>query len=309
MEYRALGKTGIQVSELSFGGSSLGGAFGEVTQASADEAVGKALDAGINLFDTAPHYGVTKAETVLGNALRNRPRDSYFLSTKCGQYGPGAFDFSPSRVTRSVEESLQRLRTDHVDLLFCHDIEFVDIQGIVDETLPALFKLKEQGKARFIGVSGFPLKIFSMVLDKTPLDVILAYCHYTLQNQRLNALLPYLREKGVGVINAAPLGMRLLSNKPLPEWHPAQPEIREAMTQARLYCESVGVDIAQLALEFALENRSVDTTLLGIAAPDEVERNLSALSSSIPMEIRAEVLRIIEPVRDWAWSSGRAENN
>lgn len=309
MKYRALGRTGIQVSELSFGGSSLGGAFGEVTQVAADEAVGMALDAGINLFDTSPHYGVTRAETVLGTALRNRPRDSYYLSTKCGQYGPGNFDFSPERVTRSVDESLKRLRTDHVDLLFCHDIEFVDIQPIITETLPALFKLKEQGKARFIGVSGFPLKIFPTVLDQIDLDVILAYCHYTLQNQRLNALIPYLREKGVGIVSAAPLGMRLLSNKPLPDWHPAQPEIREAMTQARLFCESKGVDIAQLALEFALETGQADTTLLGIATPDEVERNLRGLSSSISTEIRAEVLQILEPVRDRVWHSGKAENN
>jgi len=287
----------------------LGGAFGEVTQASADRAIGLALEAGINLFDTAPHYGVTKAETVLGLALQNHPRDSYLLSSKCGQYGPGNFDFSAERVTRSVEESLQRLRTDHLDLIFCHDIEFVDIQSIVDVTLPALFKLKEQGKVRCVGVSGFPLKIFPTVLDQIGLDVVLAYCHYTLQNQRLNALVPYLRSKGVGIINAAPLGMRLLSNKPIPDWHPAQPEIREATTQARLYCEAHGVDISQLAIEFALENKEVDTTLLGIAAPDEVERNLQGLTSSIPTEIRNEVLRILEPVRDRVWHSGRTENN
>jgi len=90
LETRTLGNTGLEVSVLSFGGSSLGGAFGEVTQASADRAIGLALEAGINLFDTAPHYGVTKAETVLGLALQNHPRDSYLLSSKCGQYGQGA---------------------------------------------------------------------------------------------------------------------------------------------------------------------------------------------------------------------------
>ena len=90
-----------------------------ITHTRNDKAVGIALDAGINLFDTSPLYGATKSEIVLGNALRSHPRDSYYLSTKCGRYGNDDFDFSPTRVTRSVDESLQRLQTDHIDILFC----------------------------------------------------------------------------------------------------------------------------------------------------------------------------------------------
>lgn len=309
MEYRALGKTGLQVSALSFGGSPLGSVFGEVSQEQANAAVRGALDAGINLFDTSPLYGETRSETVLGNALTGVPRDQYLLSTKCGRYTFTEFDFSPERVVRSVEESLIRLKTDHIDLLFCHDIEFVDIRPVIEETLPALRKVQEQGKIRFLGVSGFPLKIFPTVLAEVELDVVLAYCHYTLQNQRLMKLLPLLREKGVGVISASPFAMGVLTNRDLPEWHPAPPHVRQVAREAYVYAKGRGIELPDLALQFALANRELDTILTGISSEQELQRNLQAMASSIDAETLAGVLEILEPIRDFVWESGLPENN
>ncbi len=153
------------------------------------------------------------SECLLGVALRDVPRDSYYLGTKLGRYSPTHFDFSAKRVEESVEISLQRMGVDHLDIVLCHDLEFVEMQQIVDETLPALRKLKAAGKVRAIGISGYPMKMFRFVLDQTDLDVILSYNHYTLQNTMLADLVPYLQAKKVGILNAAPFSARLLTTR------------------------------------------------------------------------------------------------
>ena len=147
------------MSALGLGAAALGGEYGAIDPGVARATVHAALDAGITLIDVSPYYGRTAAETVLGSALRGVPRDSYVLATKVGRYDVDSFDFSAARVVRSVEESLGRLRTDHVDLIQCHDIEFGDLSQIVEETLPALRGLQEKGLVRSVGVTGFPLSI------------------------------------------------------------------------------------------------------------------------------------------------------
>src|SRR4051812_27551035 len=106
MQTRPLGETGLNVSMLGFGASPLGGVFGEVEDAEGVRAVHAAIDLGINLFDVAPYYGLTRAETALGNGLRGIPRDKFVLATKVGRYGPAEFDFTAERVLRSIDESL-----------------------------------------------------------------------------------------------------------------------------------------------------------------------------------------------------------
>ena len=173
------------------------------------------------------------SEVLLGVALRGVPRDRYLLGTKLGRYDANHFDFSARRVVESVDVSLHRMGVEHLDIILCHDIEFVDMQQIVDETLPALRKVQQQGKVRFVGMSGYPMKMFRYILDRGPLDVILSYNHYTLQNTMLADLVPYLKQKGVGIMNAAPFSARLLTNAPLPPWHKATPEVRVALPQGR----------------------------------------------------------------------------
>ena len=243
MEYRALGKTGLNVSALSFGASSLGGVFRNVDEAEGIRTVHAAVDLGINFIDVSPYYGLTKAETVLGRALKGIPRGKYCLATKVGRYGDAEFDFSARRVTASVDESLQRLNLDTIDVIQCHDIEFGDLDLIIHETIPALRTLQEQGKVRFVGVTGLPLRIFTRVAESTEVDTVLSYCHYSLNDNSILAIVPHLRSGGIGIINASPLSMGLLSNRGAPAWHPAPADIKAVCARAATYCRERGIGV------------------------------------------------------------------
>ncbi|CAN5835603.1 hypothetical protein BH24BAC1_BH24BAC1_37170 [soil metagenome] len=155
MKYRRLGKTDLDLSVLGFGASPLGNVFEEADEGEGARAVHLAIDHGINFFDVAPFYGYTLAEERLGRALEGK-RQKVFLATKCGRYE--GFDFSYQRVLESIDESLARLKTDHVDLYQLHDIEFVDREQILHEAIPAALKVKESGKARYIGITGLPVR-------------------------------------------------------------------------------------------------------------------------------------------------------
>ncbi len=311
MEYRVLGKTGLKVSVLSYGASSLGSVFRRVTEADGIRAVHAALDLGINFIDVSPFYGLTVAETVLGKALKGVPRDKYFLATKVGRYGYKMedFDFSARRVTASVDESLARLGVDVIDVIQCHDIEFGSLDQIVEETIPALRRLQEQGKVRFVGITGLPLKIFTYVADRAEIDTILSYCRYELNDTGLADLAPYLQAKNIGIINASPLGMGLLTQKGGPDWHPAANKIKQACAQAAEYCAGHGVDIAQLAIQFSLANPDFATTLVGTASAENIEHNIKWLETPIDQELLAGVLKILQPIHNQTWPSGRPENN
>jgi L-galactose dehydrogenase len=306
MQYRPLGTTGLRVSVLGYGASPLGSVFREIDEAAGVRTVHTAIDLGINFIDVSPYYGETRAETVLGKALREIPRDRYYLATKVGRYGADAFDFSAERVIRSVDESLARLGVEHVDLIQCHDIEFAEsLDGIVDETIPALRRVQAAGKARFIGITGLPLSIFPYVLDRTSVDTVLSYCHRTLNDTSLEELLPYLQEKQVGVINASPLAMGLLTRQGPPAWHPAPPQIRAACTRAAEQCRTRGRDIAQLALQFAVAEPQIATTLVGTASPENLRKNAAWIEQPIDPELLAAVQAILAPIRNQTWPSGR----
>lgn len=309
VEYRILGKTGLRVSKLGFGGSPLGGVFGPIDEAEGIRAVHTALDRGINFFDTSPYYGLTKAEATLGRALKGISRDKYYLATKVGRYGDTEFDFSAARVVASVEESLRRLNVDYVDLIQCHDIEFSSLDQVVEETLPALRKVCAQGKARFIGITGLPMKIYPCVLDRTEVDSILSYCHYTLFDTSLESLIPYLEKKQLGIISASPLAMGLLTEQGPPAWHPAPAEIKKTCAAAAAYCRSKGVDVAQLALQFSLANPKIHSVLVGMATCELLEKNLEWAELPLDPALVAEVQTVLQPVRNGTWPSGRPENN
>jgi aryl-alcohol dehydrogenase-like predicted oxidoreductase len=305
MQRRKLGKTGVEVSVLGYGASPLGGVFGPVDQAEATQAVRTALDLGINLFDTAPFYGATRSEAVLGEALSGIPRDRFVLASKVGRYGEADFDFSAERVLQSIEESLQRLRVDVIDIITCHDIEFVSIDQVVNESIPALHRARDQGKIRFIGVSGLPLRIYHEVLDRTPLDTVLSYCHHTLNDNSLVDHLSYLEAKQAGIINASPFAMGLLTGAPPPNWHPAPEPLKAACRQAAEHCRLRGAELAPLALQFAVSNPSIATTLVGMRFHSEVEQNIAWLEQPTDPILLSEVLEILRPVHNLSWPSGR----
>jgi len=309
LKTRPLGRTGLELPWLSFGASSLGQEFRTVDVGEALRAVRVALDLGMNFIDTSPFYGRGMSECLLGVALRGVPRDSYLLGSKLGRYDRDHFDFSARRVVESVDVSLHRMGVDHLDIMLCHDIEFVEMSQIVQETLPALREVRDRGKVRFIGVSGYPMGMFRYILDQTDLDVILSYNHYTLQNTMLAGLVPYLKEKGVGIMNAAPFSARLLTNAPLPPWHKATPAVREAARRAAVHSESRGVDIAQLALQYSLADEDLTTCVVGSANPENVRKWAEWADAPIDRALLAEVLEILRPIHDWHYTEGRPENN
>jgi aryl-alcohol dehydrogenase-like predicted oxidoreductase len=309
LKTRPLGRTGLDLPWLSFGASSLGQEFRPVDVGEALRSVRVALDLGMNFIDTSPFYGRGMSECLLGVALRGVPRDSYILGTKLGRYDRAHFDFSARRVVESVDVSLHRMGVDHLDIMLCHDIEFVDMNQVVFETIPALRKIQEEGKVRYIGISGYPMKMFRYVLDFTDLDVILSYNHYTLQNTMLADLVPYLKGKGVGIMNAAPFSARLLTNAPLPSWHKATPFVRETAKQASDHCASKGVDIAQLALQYSLANEDMSTCVVGSANPENVRKWAEWAELPIDQELLAEVLEILKPIHDWHYTEGLPQNN
>jgi aryl-alcohol dehydrogenase-like predicted oxidoreductase len=309
MQQRPLGNTGIHLPILSFGASSLGQEFRQVDLGEAMRAVHTALDLGMNFIDTSPFYGRGMSEVLLGVALRDVPRDRYYLGTKLGRYSVRHFDFSARRVAESVDVSLERLGTDYVDIMLCHDVEFVRLDQIVEETLPALRKEQKKGKVRFVGISGYPMHIFKYVLARADLDVILSYNHYTLQNTMLEGLVPLCRERGAGIMNAAPFSARLLTNAELPPWHKATPEVRRVARQAAEHAAARGVDIVQLAVQFSIQNADFATCIVGSANPQNVRKWAHWAQSPVDEQLIGEVRQILEPIRNWFYIEGLPENN
>lgn len=310
MQTRRLGQTDLHLPTLSFGASSLGAEFRSVTL---DEALGSvrvALDCGLNFIDTSPFYGRGMSEVLLGIALRGVPRESYTLCTKLGRYDLAHFDFSAKRVAESIDVSLHRLGTDHLDIVLCHDIEFVPMQQIVDETLPALRKIQQSGKVRYIGISGYPMKIFRFILEQAKLDCVLSYNQYTLQNTRFaDEIVPYLKAKGVGAMNAGPFSARLLTNAPLPAWLKEPEEVKAAARKAAAHCASKGIDIAKLALQYSIAHPDIATTVSGSANPNNIRNWAKWAAEPLDLELLAEVQAIFASVKNLGHKEGLLENN
>ncbi|RPA71983.1 Aldo/keto reductase [Ascobolus immersus RN42] len=259
-----------------------------------------ALASGISGLDTSPYYG--PAELLIGAALSTPevttkyPRERIFISTKCGRI-PGkegnVFDYSPAWIRRSVERSIKRLNlssfkseaqfaaesdpdskvdpntypsTEYVDLVYCHDVEFVSDTEVL-EAITALRGLRQEGKLRYVGISGYPLDklvhLAEMVKAQTgePLDAVMSYANYTLQNTTLlDKAVPKLEAAGVKVItNGSPLGMGLLRKEGVPvgsmgAWHPAPEGLRAACAKASDVAEKEGWTLANLANRFAFES-------------------------------------------------------
>ena len=310
MQTRPLGSTGLDVPILAFGASSLGQEFRRVTVDEALLSVRTALECGMRLIDTSPFYGRGMSEEVLGWALREIPRDDYLLCTKLGRYDLAHFDFSARRVAESIDVSLHRLGTDHLDIALCHDIEFVPMQHVVDETLPALRKAQAAGKVRCIGFSGYPQKIFPFICDQTDVDCVLSYNQYTLQNTRFaDETIPYLKSKHVGVMNAGPFSARLLTDAPLPAWLKEPEEVKAAARQAAELCRNRGSSIAKLALQFSLANPDIATTIAGSANPANIRAWAEWAAEPIDAALLADVQQIFAPVKNIGHIEGLPENN
>lgn len=309
MIYRTLGKTNLKVSVLGLGCAALGGVYGTLSEKDAVETLHTALDEGINYLDTAPLYGETRSETMVGKALRGVKRERYTISSKVGRYSTTDSDFSYRRVKDGLDQSLDRLGCGHLDIAILHDIEFVPLRDVLEGGLRALQEAREEGKVRHIGASGLPLKIYPAILAEADLDVIITYAHYTLQNTTAEGLLPLWEQHNLGVINASPLALGLLTPQGPQPWHMGSEELKTACRRAVDLCNDRGVDIAQLGMQFAMANPRIHSTLTGAKTAEEVLRNVRIVGQEPDPGVLAEVQRILAPVRDLTWPSGRPEYN
>ncbi|MDB4272998.1 aldo/keto reductase [Akkermansiaceae bacterium] len=312
METRPLGQTGIDLPILSFGASSLGAEFRAIDLNEAFAAVHTALDLGMNFIDTSPFYGRGMSEVMLGQALKGIDRSSYLLGTKLGRYSDRHFDFSAKRVDESLHVSMHRMGTDYLDLVLLHDVEFVKLDQIWEETIPALVKAKKEGKVRAIGFSCYPMACFNTVLDhaEDDIDCVLSYNQYTLQNTAFaDNLVPRLKDKGLSAINAGPFSARLLTNAKLPDWLKEPEEVKDAARAAAKLCDDNGVDIAQLALQYSCSHPDIASTVAGSANPKNVEKWAKWLAEPIDQGLLAQVLEIFAPVKNLGHAEGLPENN
>jgi L-galactose dehydrogenase len=309
MERRPLGRTGLDVPVLGFGTAPLGDIFGAIDEGDAIAAVHAAIDRGVDYFDTAPLYGFGLAEERLGKALEGR-RDRAIVATKCCRDGFTEFDFSADRVTASVDESLRRLRTDHIDIFQIHDVEFGDARQILEETVPAAHALKKSGKVRFVGITGLPVRHLRRLAEQCEIDTLLSWAHLNLvEDELVTELAPLAAEKGFGLMSASPLLQGLLTDRSLPEWHRSPAPLRAVAPALAAACREAGTDLASVAVRFAVEHPAPATTIVGIAGMDDMTRNLAALEQPIPDGLLDRLAEIAAPVKNMMWFEGRPENN
>ncbi len=301
MEYREIGNTGMKVSALSFGASSLGGVFHSLREEEGIEAVGVAIDNGINFIDVSPYYGHLKAEQVLGKALKHIERNRYYLSTKVGRYGKEGknhWDYSARRSKESVYESMDRLNVDYIDLINVHDIEFADLNLVCNETLPALTELKKEGIVKHVGITNLTLRHFEYVIKNVSpgmVESILSFCHYTLNDDALVDYLDFFEENNVGVINASPFSMGLLTERGAPEWHPAPKPLQALTKKATGFCKSKGKSIEKLAIQYSISNPRIATTLFSTTRASSVLQNIEWAKEPMDEELLIDVQKILEP--------------
>jgi L-galactose dehydrogenase len=306
VEYRPLGKTGLNVSIIGQGGAAFGQQFGPVSANEAAECIHAGIEAGINLVDTAAYYGRGLAEEFLGKALEGGWREKVNICTKACRLGEAEFDFTPEGTRKCFEASLERLRTDHVEILLAHDIEFAtDYDYVFNETANVLHQLKQEGKARFIGMSCYPLGLLKQAIERCELDVVISYAHCNLWNTRLlTELLPVAEAHGVGVMNASPLAMGLLTNRGPQPWFAGRQEIKECCRKAADLCRERGADISFLGMQFCFAQKRIPCTLTGAPRKSELEANLRAMTAPLDQALLAEVMKVLDPVRDWTWKCG-----
>ena len=299
MVYNVLGKTGMKLSNLGFGASSLGGVFHDIREAEGIKAVHTAVDNGINFIDVSPYYGHYKAETVLGKALKEIERHRYYLSTKVGRYGENGvnmWDYSAKRVTDSVYESMERLNIDYIDLINVHDVEFADLNQVVGETLPALIELRDKGVVKHVGITDLQPENLKWVIEHVPagtVESVLCFCHYSLNDEMLLDYLDFFEANNVGVINASPFSMGLLSQRGAPDWHPAPQPLKDACARAAEHCAAKGYAIEKLAVQYSTSNSRIASTLFSSANPANVLKSIGYVNDPMDETLVKEVQEII----------------
>jgi aryl-alcohol dehydrogenase-like predicted oxidoreductase len=291
MPYKAFGTSGRMVSAFSYGASALGAVFHDIDEAESVDTVVEAVRSGVNLIDVAPWYGHGRAETLLGQALQRIPRQAYYLHTKVGRYEAAItqrFDFSYERTLRSIDESLARLGVDYIDTIQVHDAEFApSLDVVLQETLPAIAEAMRQRKVRSAGITGYPLPVLLALAERSPVPLTsaISYCQLNLHNQQLRetGALSALQARGLGVINASPLSMGVLTKRGPPEWHPASADLKRRCDAASRWLADRGCDISRLGLAFCFGVPDVPTTMGATASLAQLRENLALATGESPL--------------------------
>lgn len=301
---------GLTTTELGLGVAQFGNLYLETTDAESVAAVDAAWDAGIRSFDTAPHYGLGLSERRLGAALKGRPRDEYVVSTKVGRLlvpNPGGagtqdadfvvpatmrrvWDFSRDGIRRSLDESLERLGLDHLDVLYLHDPDDHEREAL-DEALPAMVELREEGIVRAIGVGMNQSAMPARFVDEIDLDVVMVAGRYTLVDQTaLGDLLPAASRRGVSIIAAGVYNSGLLSTHPIQEdayynYQAVPDDVLDRARRIAAVCEEFSVTIPEAAVAFPLQHSSVAGVAIGVRTAEHVADAVARYGAAVPVEL------------------------
>jgi D-threo-aldose 1-dehydrogenase len=307
---RRIGNTNVEVTELGFGGSAIGNLRRPTDPDTAAAAVEEAWRSGIRYFDTAPHYGLGLSERRLGDALRDRPRDDYIISTKVGRLlvpnpNPSGSDLDaedggfavPDDLTRqrdygadgarkSIDESLHRLGLDRIDIALVHDPDD-HLHEAVDGAIPALIALRDQGVIDAVGVGMNQWQAPLRILEAADIDVIMVAGRWTLLDRSARPLLDRCHDRNVGVLAAAPFNSGLLSrvwpNDHAPfDYHPAPNSIMEQVRRLAELCRQHAVELPQAALQFPLRHPAVASVVTGLRSPQQVQSTIESINAQIP---------------------------
>nr|XP_023029584.1 L-galactose dehydrogenase-like [Leptinotarsa decemlineata] len=312
MKYNELGDTGINVSEISLGTAGFCYFYGNYDVEECRKTVHEAIKNGINFIDTGPWYGHGVAEEILGKCLKGVPRKAYYIGTKVGRYEKDPelmFDFSMKKTKESIDISLKKLGIDYVDILQIHDIEFApSLDFIFNETLPAVVDIVRAGKARFIGITGYPVSTLLEFIQKSSVQIhtILSYCRLTMIDDTLKSFIPELEERKIGIINGAPNSMGLLSNFGPQKWHPACQEIKDICSQARNLCKENDIELGKLAVYYSLQQEGPATVLVGMNSMKLLECNLDVVLNGLSereRDVYEKVLKIFAKLTTKHWEN------
>jgi len=310
MKKNKIKDTGLEVTELSFGTSSLGSmpdTYGyEVSENRAQKTLNRFFQGPVNMLDTSRNYAMGESEKRIGKAIKENGGwpNGFLLSTKLDR-NMDTLVLDKNRVRESLEESLKTLNVDSVDILFLHDPEYAkDITDITkkDGAMDELFKIKNEGLAKAAGVAMGKVDIMFPLLKDWDFDVIINHNRYTLLNREANEMYDYASSKNIAIFNAAPYAGGVLAKGPDNfKKITYQDATEEKLAPAREFekvCKKHNVELGAAALQFSLRDNRITSTICGVTSVESIEKNLAWANTNIPEEFWNEVLKLPYSTKD-----------
>ena len=320
MKKNKIKNTGLEVTELSFGTSSLGSmpdTYGyEVPEERAQETLKRFFKGPVNLLDTSRNYGMGESELRIGRAIKNNSGwpNNFILSTKLDR-DMNTLGFDKDRARKSLEESLNALNLDKVDILFLHDPEHTkDVSEITKKggSMDELFKIKEEGLCKAVGLAMGKVDMMFPMLKEWDFDVIINHNRFTLLNRQANEMYDYAYEKNISIINAAPYAGGVLAkgtqNFKKITYQDATEEKLAPVKEIEKICNKYNVEMGAAALQFSLNDNRITSTLCGVTSIKSIEKNLEWAEKDIPQDFWDEIKNLTystnDPEADRVYTAG-----